>query len=108
MDVLPERATKYHAVRFIMLQNGFSDRRTVFAGDSGNDIPALTSGLQAVLVHNAGEAVRTEALNAMQSKGMSERLYTATGKFLGMNGNYAAGVLEGLAHFIPETAAWMK
>jgi len=25
-----------------------------------------------------------------------------------MNGNYSAGVLEGLAHYLPETAAWMK
>jgi len=108
MDILPERATKHHAVRFVMQQNGFSDQRTVFAGDSGNDMPALTSGLQAILVRNAGEALRTEALNAMQAKGMPERLYTAKGDFLGMNGNYTAGVLEGLAHFIPETAAWMK
>ena len=108
MDILPERATKHHAVRFIMQQKGFSDRRTVFAGDSGNDMPALTSGLQAVLVCNAGEAVRAEALKVVQAKGMSERIYTARGGFLGMNGNYTAGVLEGLAHFIPETAAWME
>ena len=24
-----------------------------------------------------------------------------------MTGNYAAGILEGLAHYLPETAAWM-
>ncbi|HEX23221.1 MAG TPA: haloacid dehalogenase, partial [Chromatiales bacterium] len=28
--------------------------------------------------------------------------------FLGMNGNYAAGVLEGLVHFHPETPHWFK
>jgi hypothetical protein len=30
-------------------------------------------------------------------------LYLPQGNFFGMNGNYAAGVLEGLVHFIPET-----
>jgi len=25
-----------------------------------------------------------------------------------MNGNYAAGVIEGVVHFFPETAGWLK
>ncbi len=107
LDVLPERATKVHAIRFLMKKKGFSEERTVFAGDSGNDLPALTSGLQAVLVANARNDVRREARSAMAEKGMDSRLYLARGGFLGMNGNYGAGVLEGLAHFLPETAAWM-
>ena len=107
MDVLPESATKHQAVRFIMQQEGFAEKETVFAGDSGNDMPALTSGLQAVMVSNASDAVRTEALREMHAKAMTERLYIAKGGFLGMNGNYAAGILEGLAHFVPETAAWL-
>jgi hypothetical protein len=31
------------------------------------------------------------------------RLYLPEGNFWGLNGNYAAGVIEGLVHFIPET-----
>lgn len=108
MDVLPESATKHHAVRFIMQQEKFPDRRTVFAGDSGNDMPALTSGLRAVLVRNASDAVRAEALKEMKIKRQPERLYISGGEFLGMNGNYAAGVLEGLVHYIPEAAAWLE
>lgn len=107
LDVLPEQATKYHAIRFIMQHDGFSEHLTVFAGDSGNDMPALTSGLQAVLVGNASQAVRNEALEKLQEKGQAHRLYFAKGDFLGMNGNYAAGVLEGLVHFIPDSADWL-
>lgn len=108
LDVLPAHATKHHAVRFIMQRNGFSEDHTVFAGDSGNDMPALTSGLQAVLVRNASDSVRREALNEMQEKGLAQRLYLAKGEFLGMNGNYAAGVLEGLVHFIPQASDWIR
>ncbi len=108
VDILPRRATKLHAIRFLMKKKGYSEEKTVFAGDSGNDMPALTSGLQAVLVKNAMAEVRDEAINTMQDKGMAERLYVAKGDFLGMNGNYAAGVLEGVAHFLPEIQKWME
>jgi HAD superfamily hydrolase (TIGR01484 family) len=107
LDVLPASANKLHAIRFLMAQHGFSEARTVFAGDSGNDLPALTSGLQAVLVANASEEVRQEALRENDALDTPGRLYLARGSFLGMNGNYSAGVLEGLAYFLPETRAWM-
>lgn len=107
LDMLPERATKVHAIWFLIKKKGFLEDQTVFAGDSGNDLPALTSGLQAVLVANARDDVRQEALETMDKKGLSGQLYLARGGFLGMNGNYAAGVLEGLAHFLPETVNWM-
>jgi len=45
LDVLPRRATKHHAIRFLMAHKDFDTGNTVFAGDSGNDLPALTSGL---------------------------------------------------------------
>ncbi len=109
LDILPQRATKLHAIRFAMKKLGFSEARTVFAGDSGNDLKALTSGLQAVLVKNATDHVRKEALAILTQRGIpKDRLYLAQGNFLGMNGNYSAGVLEGLAHFLPETRQWME
>jgi sucrose-6F-phosphate phosphohydrolase len=108
LDVLPRCATKYHAIRFLMDHKGFSEGNTVVAGDSGNDLAALTSGLQAVLVHNAHPDVREEALHVLREKGISERLYIARGGFMGMNGNYAAGVLEGLVHFVPAAAQWLR
>jgi len=105
LDVLPASATKLHAIRFLMRELGFDEASAVFAGDSGNDLPVLTSGLQSVLVHNAREEVREEALRLAP---VPDRLYVARGGFLGMNGNYAAGVLEGVSHFIPEARAWLE
>jgi len=32
----------------------------------------------------------------------------ATGGYLGMNGNYSAGIIEGIAHFWPEIDAWLR
>ena len=50
---------------------------------------------------NASEEVRREAMESVDKNGRPETLYVAQGNFMGMNGNYAAGVLEGLAHFEP-------
>jgi HAD superfamily hydrolase (TIGR01484 family) len=108
LDVLPERATKLHAIRFLMHELGCEERQTVFAGDSGNDLPVLTSGLQAVLVRNAADEVRDAVTQAMRRDGLDGRVYLARGDFLGLNGHYAGGILEGLAHFRPETEAWMR
>jgi len=106
LDVLPASAGKLHAIRFLMQQHGFAESRTVFAGDSGNDMQVLTSGLQAVLVRNADTNVRQEARRRLTATSRRQNLYFAHGDFRGMNGNYAAGVLEGLVHFIPETAGY--
>ena len=108
LDVLPRCATKHHAIHFLMTHKGFDTSNTVFAGDSGNDLPALTSGLRAVLVRNARQEVREEALRKVREKGIAHRLYLARGDFLGLNGNYAAGVLEGLAHFEPAVLSWLE
>ncbi len=104
LDILPERATKFHALEFLMKHRGFDDAQTVFAGDSGNDLAVLTSNLRAVLVANARPDVREEA---EKGAAIQENLYLAKGDFMGMNGNYSAGVLEGLAHFIPKAKTWL-
>ena len=59
LDIIPARANKLHAIRFLMQQEQFAEKHTVFAGDSGNDLDVLTSGLQSVLVKNAAGDVRT-------------------------------------------------
>jgi len=109
LDVLPASATKRHAVEFLMERLGFTEKNTVFAGDSGNDLPVVCCGsLQSVLVKNAHPDVIKEAKSELQKINSLDKLYVAQGDFLGMNGNYSGGVLEGLAHFIPETIEWMK
>lgn len=103
LDVLPARASKFHAIEFFLAHHPLGQRHppasVVFAGDSGNDLAALTSHLNAVLVANAAMDVREQAQREVEDK---QTLYLARGDFLGMNGNYSAGVLEGLAHYHPE------
>jgi HAD superfamily hydrolase (TIGR01484 family) len=107
LDVVPESATKFHAIEFLMQSEGFTPENTVFAGDSGNDLPVLSSPLLTILVANATEDVREEALQLSAYHGTNDSLYLAKGGFMGMNGNYSAGILEGVAHFLPQTRAWM-
>jgi HAD superfamily hydrolase (TIGR01484 family) len=108
IDVLPERANKVHAVKFLAVNKGVSKWHVVYAGDSGNDLAVMVSDIQSILVRNAAEGVRREARDAVRKSGIEETLYEAKGGFLGMNGNYAAGVLEGLAHFLPFTREWIE
>ncbi|MDM7953954.1 MAG: HAD family hydrolase [Cyanobium sp. CZS 25K] len=99
MDVLPQRANKLHAIEFLMREQGFASEQTLFAGDSGNDLAVLTSSVPSVLVANAHRDVVDQAIEAAQRMGTGDRLYLAEGGFRGMNGNYSAGILEGIAHF---------
>jgi sucrose-6F-phosphate phosphohydrolase len=103
LDVLPVSANKLHAIRFMMQQQGFLHENTVFAGDSGNDLDVLLSDIPAVLVANADAEVRSLAASAHK-----DTLYIAGGGYLGMNGNYSAGILEGVAHYLPEADAWLR
>ena len=103
LDVLPASANKLHAIRFLVQQLGFPDDNTLFAGDSGNDLDVLLSGIPAVLVANADAQVKSQAASANP-----DTLYVAQGGYLGMNGNYSAGILEGVAHYHPELDAWLR
>ncbi len=107
LDVLPRGATKVHAIEFIRERLRFALQDTVFAGDSGNDLPVLTSRLPAVLVLNAAETVRTAARVEAERSGNLDAIYFARGGFLGMNGNYSAGILEGVAHYRSDLRSWL-
>ena len=102
LDVLPASANKLHAIRFLMQQRSFDLEDTVFAGDSGNDLDVLLSSIPAVLVANADDEVKRLAEQAHKGT-----LYIAEGGYLGMNGNYSAGILEGIAHYRPEVDSWL-
>lgn len=103
LDVLPESAGKLNAIRFLMGRENFSLRDTVFAGDSGNDLDVLLSDIPAVLVANADPEIKAHLSHEKRAA-----LYIARGGYLGMNGNYSAGILEGVAHFWPEADAWLR
>jgi HAD superfamily hydrolase (TIGR01484 family) len=107
LDILPERASKLHAVEALMKFNGFDYSNTVFCGDSGNDIEVLASRIPAVLVANGHADVKELARRLADEKGFGSQLYIAQGGYMGMNGNYSAGILEGIAHYHPDTTGWI-
>lgn len=108
LDILPASATKYHAVEFLMKQLDLGLDDAVFAGDSGNDLPVLVSPIHSVLVANASAEIQEQAKQLARQQHTENALYLAKGDFLGLNGNYSAGILEGVAHYLPETRQWMK
>ena len=108
LDLLPADAGKQAAIEHLMRRRGFDCERTVFSGDSGNDVEVLVSGIPSVLVANAEEDVRRRVLEIASSRGALDSLYLAHGGFLGMNGNYSAGILEGVAHYLPEISEWLE
>jgi sucrose-6F-phosphate phosphohydrolase len=101
LDVLPGNATKLHAIDFLRQQLGYSMDEVIFAGDSGNDLPVLESQIPSVLVANAAQEVKLAARKQAELRGNLDSLYIATGKNVHGNGNYSAGVLEGICHFAP-------
>ena len=84
LDVLPERAAKGKAVRFVAEAYGLTLEKIIVAGDSGNDADLLTCGAKAVVVGNYS----TELEPVLHDK----NIYVA-------KAFYAAGVLEGLGHY---------
>ena len=108
LDILPGSATKRHAIDFLMHEAGFDSSETVFCGDSGNDLIVLASEIPCVLVANASPEVRRQAIDLARAGNCLDALYIARGSFLDLNGNYAAGILEGVAHFCPDAIGWIS
>lgn len=101
LDILPPLANKRHAIEFLQQHLGFADDELVFAGDSGNDLPVIVSPIQAVLVANASEQVKHQAWRLVQQHGTESAFYQAV-NHQACEGNYAAGVLQGVGHFCPK------
>jgi len=91
LDVLPVRASKGHAVRYLAYKWGLSLRSFLVAGDSGNDEEMLLGDTLGVVVSNHSSEL--QALRGL------EQVYFARAAF-------ADGILEGMAHyrFMPEGA----
>lgn len=106
LDVLPRSASKFHAIEAVMKKQGFSLENTIFSGDSGNDIEVLESPILSTLVANSQNYVRETALDKAKSAGNENKLYIANGTLSGLNGNYSAGIIEGIVHYFPECKAW--
>jgi sucrose-6F-phosphate phosphohydrolase len=102
LDVLPCSATKLHGIEFLQQHLGYKRQEVLFAGDSGNDLPVLGSPLRSILVANADPEIQQQALRLVEQNGYTESLYLAQQDNFPLGGNYAAGVLQGVAFFAPE------
>jgi len=84
LDLLPVRASKGLAIRYLMMKWGLTPDRLLVAGDSGNDIEMLRGETLGVVVGNYSPEVD-------ELRGQP-RIYFASG-------DYATGVLEGVDHY---------
>ena len=84
LDLLPIRASKGLAIRYLMMKWGLTPDRLLVAGDSGNDIEMLRGETLGVVVGNYSPEVD-------ELRG-EPRIYFAEGE-------YATGVLEGVDHY---------
>jgi sucrose-phosphate synthase len=84
LDVLPHRASKGRAVRYLSSKWGLPPERIAVAGDSGNDEEMLRGPFRGIVVAN-----HAEELDGLRGR---RGVYFA-------DAAYAAGVLEGLRHW---------
>lgn len=98
IDILPKSVSKLHAINYLMEKNGDTYDNTIFCGDSGNDIDVFASGIPSVIVKNAHQDI-VDQLDKLENTGTLLNLYRAKGDFFHLNGNYVAGILEGLSHY---------
>jgi sucrose-6-phosphatase len=92
VDVMPRNASKGFALRWWAEATGHDAVRIIFAGDSGNDLAALTAGYLSIVVGNASKHVIDQTRASHRAEGWDHRLYIA-------NGCATSGVLEGCLHY---------
>lgn len=92
VDLLPRGVHKAYALFWLLDHLGLESGEVVYAGDSGNDLAALTAGFRAVLVGNASEALAAQVTAKLEAVGMTDRLHRAAAPA-------SSGVLEGCRHF---------
>lgn len=84
LDILPYRASKGKAVNYLQYKYEFLPRYVMVAGDSGNDADMLLGKTRGLIVGN-----HSEELDTLKN---APRIYFSQGE-------YAAGIIEGLQHF---------
>lgn len=108
LDIVPASASKYLAIEYLLKVMQMNANRCVFCGDSGNDMEVLASPINAVLVANAMDDIKQRAQESVTKNSSLASLYFAKGNFMDMNGNYSAGMLEGIHHYFPEATNWTE
>lgn len=99
IDLLPATISKALALEWWHKENQLDPTSTVFSGDSGNDLAALTAGYRTILVGNADRSLAQRVYNLHRQSGWDDRLYLASA-------TATSAVLEGCRWFglaAPET-----
>jgi sucrose-6F-phosphate phosphohydrolase len=99
LDILPTGADKGTALAYIMSKLRLDRDNVVFAGDSGNDLAALLSGVRGIVVNNASADFKAQVKAEAESQQLTSRIYLAHGTLPNNPGHYAGGIIEGLVHF---------
>ncbi len=92
LDILPLGTSKATALIWLATHADFSPDEVVFAGDSGNDLAALTCGFRAIVVANAAEGLADRVEDVLATHGHAQRFFRATLPA-------TSGVLQGCRHF---------
>jgi len=102
LDILPRNGGKKDAIEFLRRQLNIELDQVLFAGDSGNDLPVLSSPIKSVLVANAEPEIRKQAIELAAVYDCSDSLYIAKSEKNPFDGNYSAGVMQGISFFYPD------
>ncbi len=93
IDLLPQGVSKAYALDWWSDYANYPRQSVVFAGDSGNDVAALTAGFRAIVVANADRKVARAVYEQLKTKsGSAGSLYLAKTPA-------TSGVLEGCRWF---------
>lgn len=92
LDVLPRGVSKAFALDWWAKHNQVDPRETVFAGDSGNDLAAMTAGYKTIVVGNAEPDLIDAVRQFHHQNQWTNRLHVASRKG-------TSGVLEGCHSF---------
>ena len=93
LDILPSRASKGGAVRYLSYKWNVPQERFITAGNSGNDVDMLVGKMKGIVVSNYSPEL--EDLRKNRS------VYFA-------KSSYAKGVLEGIRHYTANDVALIK
>jgi len=91
LDLLPPGVTKKTSLDYFRAKTGLAIDRIAFAGDSGNDVAALISGIRGIVVGNAPEPVKERVRREAARAGRLDTVYFA-------ENDLVAGVIEGCCH----------
>lgn len=96
LDILPVGVSKSFAIESWGRGLNLQSSELVFAGDSGNDIAALTAGWKAILVGNATPDVVAQTKRLSADAGHQSTLYHS-------HKSASSGVLDGVRYFLAES-----